>query len=324
MCLHHHKQGASGPPWLRTLRGFTGLGGLGWLASVLTDRTPAQPEDLTLADVLPADARHVDIHGRPVALREAGEGEPAVIFIHGFAEHLSIWRPVQERIAQQHRTVALDLWGFAASARPPQAQPSDWVDEVTGVMDELGIERAVLVGHSLGGRVSLMTARAHPERVAGLVLVDADWGQVPHGYVLLWLLSHTPALGWLLARIRSNPAHLRRVSGQTMTPNYALTPEVLEGLYRPRRVAGSTACWRSLGQAPPLRDVRGLADSVRCPAHVLWGADDPVVPLWAGRKLARKLGCEITVFDACGHFPPEEYPERTAEVVAEFLKHLRS
>jgi len=310
------------PRWLRTLRGFTGLGGLSWLASMLTSRTPPQPEDLTLADVLPADARHVDILGQPVALREVGEGDPAVIFIHGFAEHLGIWRPVQDCLAQTHRTVALDLWGFAASARPPRARPSDWVNEVVGVMDTLGIARAVLVGHSLGGRVSLMTARAHPERVAGLVLVDADWGQAPHGYVLVWLIAHTPLLAWALGKVRADPGHIERTMQRLATPDHVITPEIIQGLYRPRCVQGSAACWQSLAQAPPLRDVRGLADSIHRPAHVLWGAADPIVPLWAGRKLARKLGCDLTVLDACGHFPQEEYPERTAEVVEAFLAGL--
>jgi len=310
------------PRFFETALGFSGLSGLRWLLSVPFDRTPARAEDLTITDVLAPGARHVLVGGREVAIREMGSGEPAVLFLHGFAEHLDTWRPVQERIAQTRRTVALDLWGFGASARPPHAKPAEWVDEVIGLMDELGIARAVLVGHSLGGRVSLMTARAYPERVAGLVLVDADWGQAPQGYVLVWLVSHTPALGWVLGKIRANPDHIRRLTDRIITPNHVLTPAMQEGLHRPRRVMGSAACWRSLGQAPPLRDVRGLAEGVRCPAVALWGANDPVVPLWAGRKLAAKLGCELTVFEECGHFPAEEYPERTAGVIEEFLGRL--
>lgn len=307
---------------LDTLLGFTGLGGARWLASVLADRTPSQPEDLTPDDVLASDARHLDIDGQPVAIREAGAGDPPVILLHGFGEHLGVWRPVQERLARRHRTVALDLWGFGASARPPQAKPAQWVDEVVGLMDALEMPRAVLVGHSLGGRVALMSAARHPDRVAGVVLIDADWGQAPHGYVLVWLLAHTPALPMILGKLRSNPRHLQRMSKMIVTPNHALTPEMLEGLHRPRRVKGTVAAWRSLAQAPPLRDLRRLPERVTCPATVLWGMDDPVVPLWAGRKLAARLGCEIAVMEQCGHFPPEEYPEETAEIVQRFLDRL--
>ena len=310
------------PRWLKTITGFTGLGGLRAICAMVTDRTPAVPEDLTLAEVMPAEARHLDVDGRPVALYETGTGDPAVIFIHGFAEHLRTWRPVQEQIAQTHRTVALDLWGFGASARPPDVKPSDWVRQFIGAMDALGIERAVLVGHSLGGRVSLMTARAHPERVAGLVPVDADWGQAPHGYLIVWLLAHTPALPLALGRLRSSPGHIQRTIDLIVTPNHHFTPEMIEGLFRPRRVVGSAACWRSLAAAPPLADVRGLADGVNVPALVIWGADDPIVPLWAGQKLARKLGCPIEVLEECGHFPPEEYPARTAELIEGFLGGL--
>lgn len=308
-----------GPHWLQTLTGFTGLGGMRWIASVLADRSPSPAEDLTPADVLTPEARHVTIGHHTVALRELGAGEPAVVLIHGFAENLNLWRPVQERLAQQCRTVALDLWGFGASARPPQAQPRDWVDEIIGVMDALGIARAVLVGHSLGGRAALMTARAHPDRVRGVVPVDADWGQAPHGYVLVTAMAHTTALPWILGKFRAGPRHLRSLAPQIMTPNYPLTPAFEDAILRPLRVQGTATCWRSLGRAAPLREVRGLAEAVRCPAQVLWGADDPIVPLWAGRKLARKLRCELEVLDACGHFPQEEYPEQTAAVIKAFL-----
>jgi pimeloyl-ACP methyl ester carboxylesterase len=314
--------GAAASRWWRTLTGYTGLGGLRSLWAMLADRTPSAPEDLTLADVMASDARQVEVEGRPVALREAGQGDPAVIFIHGFAEHLGVWRPVQEQIARTHRTVALDLWGFGASARPADAKPADWVREVTGVMDLLGIERAVLVGHSLGGRVALMTARAHPERVAGLVLVSADWGQAPHGYLLVWLLAHTPLLPLMLGKLRANPRHIERTLALLGQFNSRVTAEMSQGLHRPRRVEGSAACWQSLAQAPPLRDVRGLTAGITCPALAIWGENDPIVPLWAGQRLARKLGCPIEVLPAGGHFPQEEHHQRTAELIEEFLERL--
>lgn len=304
---------------LHTLTGFIALGGVRWLLSVMADRTPSRPEDLTLEDVLPEGVRHITIAGHPVAIRERGEGDPAVMFIHGFAEDTTSWREVQDQVARTHRTIALDLWGFGASARPPDLTQPQWVDQVTGVMDALGLERAVLAGHSLGGRASLMCARRRPDRVAGLVLADADFGQAPHGYLILWLVAQTPALPWVMGKVRSNPGHIERVARLIETPNYRMNEERLEALHRPIRVKGTAQCWRSLGQGAPLRPVRRLPEQVSCPARVIWGGDDPLVPLWAGQKLSRKLQCPLEVIEQCGHFPQEEYPRLVADQVSEFV-----
>jgi pimeloyl-ACP methyl ester carboxylesterase len=301
--------------------GFSGLGGIAWIASMIADSTPITPEDLTCADLLGPEVQVASVDGESVAYHEEGQGEPALVFVHGFSERLQIWQPVQQALSARHRTVALDLWGFGASARPAHAQPRDWVRQVTGLMDQLGLVSAILVGHSLGGRVSLMTARAAPERVQRLVLCDADWGQAAHGYVMAWLLSHSPAIPRILGKIRASDQPLRRMLKLTQTPNYPFTEAMIEALRRPLRVQGTARCWQSLSGAPPLRDLRGLPETVSCPALVIWGEDDPIVPLWAGQKLARRLAtAELKVIPDCGHFPQEEYPAMVAEFIRGFVE----
>lgn len=292
------------------------------MASILADRTPADPEALAPSDLLASGHELATVDDRAVVYHEQGQGEPSLVFIHGFAESLQIWRPIQNALAAQHHSVALDLWGFAASARPEGASPSDWVNQVIGLMDSLSLGTAVLVGHSLGGRVSLMTARAHPERVRGLVLCDADWGQAPHGYVLVWLLAHTPVIPLLLGKLRTNDRHLRRMLQMVATPNFPFSKEWIDAIRAPLRVKGTARCWRHLGAAPPLRELRGLTTGIRCPALVVHGQDDPIVPLWSGRKLAQRLGAELRVIPECGHFAPEEYPEVVLAAIRELLTGL--
>ena len=304
------------PRFFQTMRGFAGVGGPKWMASVLADRTPATPEDLSPADVAPDDCAFTEVAGRPVIYRSPGVGDPAICFIHGFGESLRIWEPIQTALAPTHRTVSLDLWGFGASVRPTDITPRDWIAQVLGTLDALGIERAVFVGHSLGGRVSLMCAREAPERVAGLVLCDADWGQARHGYLLAWALCRTPAVGLLLSKLRANPEHLRRLLTVFGTPSFR--PD-LDSLHRALRVKGTVDSWRSLGSAPPWRDVRRLPESARCPALVIHGRDDPIVPLWAGEELARRVQAKLQVLPDCGHFPPEEYPEQVLAAIRTFL-----
>jgi pyruvate dehydrogenase E2 component (dihydrolipoamide acetyltransferase) len=299
------------------MRGFAGVGGPKWIASVLADRTPATPEDLSPADVAPSDCAFAEVSGRPVIYRALGAGDTAICFIHGFGESLRIWEPIQTALAATHRTVALDLWGFGASVRPNDITPRDWIGEATGLLDALGIERAVFVGHSLGGRVSLMCARHAPERVAGLVLCDADWGQAPHGYLLAWALCRTPSVGLLLGKLRANPEHLTRLLTVFGTPSF--NPD-LEALHRALRVKGTVESWRSLGSAPPWRDVRRLPESATCPALVIHGHNDPIVPLWAGEELARRLQADLQIIDDCGHFAPEEYPSQVLAMIQKFVE----
>ncbi|MHB8996240.1 MAG: alpha/beta fold hydrolase [Armatimonadota bacterium] len=287
------------------------------MASVLADRTAPVPEDLSPADVAPDDCAFVEVAGRPVIYRAFGSGDTAICFIHGFGESLRIWEPIQSALAATHRTVSLDLWGFGASVRPADITPRDWITQVLGTLDALGIERAIFVGHSLGGRVSLMCARHAPERVAGLVLCDADWGQARHGYLLAWAMCRTPAVGLLLGKLRANPEHLRRLLTVFGTPSFH--PD-FDSLHRALRVKGTVNSWRSLGSAPPWRDVQGLLDAANCPALVIHGHDDPIVPLWAGEELARRLQANLQVIPDCGHFPPEEYP---AQVLAAIQTSLR-
>jgi pimeloyl-ACP methyl ester carboxylesterase len=298
------------------MRGFAGVGGPKWMASVLADRTSPTSEDLSPADVAPADCAFTEVAGRPVLYRACGAGDPALCFIHGFGESLRIWEPIQTALAATHRTVSLDLWGFGASVRPDDITPRDWVGETFGLLDALGIERAVFVGHSLGGRVSLMCAREAPERVAGLVLCDADWGQARHGYLLAWALCRTPAVCLLLGKLRANPEHLRRLLTVFGTPSFH--PD-LDSLHRALRVKGTADSWRSLGSAPPWRDVQGLPESATCPALVIHGHDDPIVPLWAGEELARRLQAKLQVIPDCGHFSPEEYPALVLAMIQAFL-----
>lgn len=307
------------PRFVQTMRGFAGPGGPMWMASVLADRTQLVPEDLSPEDVAGPGCHTCEVQGRPVIYHEQGSGGLPVVFIHGFGERLQIWEPIQQALSADRRTVALDLWGFGASVRPADITPRDWVAEVTGLLDVLSIERAVLVGHSLGGRVSLMCARYAPERVAGLVLCDADWGQARHGYVLAWALCRSPLLDTLLGKLRANRGNLERLLGVFGTPSFH--PDI-EALHRGLRVKGTVRTWRALGSAPPWRDVSGLPEAVNAPALVIHGHDDPIVPLWAGEELARRLNAPLAVLPECGHFAPEEYPDQVTALIAKALESI--
>jgi len=112
--------------------------------------------------------------GVELAYDERGTGDPAILLLHGMAcvrEHMA---PLVDAFAPQHRCVSFDLRGHGSSGVPHDAYSADdFTSDIAFAIDELGLDRPVLIGHSFGGSVSLKFARAHPDRVRALVMLDS-------------------------------------------------------------------------------------------------------------------------------------------------------
>lgn len=147
------------------------------LAACTGPRTAAAPG--------PSAERFLTVVGGAGALRVSdgggGDGLP-VVLLHGLGSELEVWRPVLDHLREHRRAVAWDQRGHGGSARAPGGYSIDALaEDLEAVRSALGLERVVLVAHSLSGAVATSYAGAHPERVAGLVYVDAigDFGAVP-------------------------------------------------------------------------------------------------------------------------------------------------
>jgi 3-oxoadipate enol-lactonase len=115
----------------------------------------------------------VDVNGARLWYDEAGDGR-AVLLLHGGLGDSGLWEPVVPFLAERFRTIRTDLRFFGRSTGP--AAPWSWEEDVVGVLDELGVERAALVGLSLGGRVAFDVALAHRERLWALACVAPGLG----------------------------------------------------------------------------------------------------------------------------------------------------
>lgn len=105
---------------------------------------------------------------------EAGTGDPALIFVHGWCCNHSYFAPQFDHFKSQYRTVAVDLRGYGASDKPEQAYSAEgWADDIAWTTRELGIDRAIVIGHSMGGGVALAAAANHSDVICGAVLCDA-------------------------------------------------------------------------------------------------------------------------------------------------------
>ncbi|MFG2331122.1 alpha/beta fold hydrolase [Streptomyces sp. NPDC048604] len=131
--------------------------------------------------------------GVALEVRDSGGDGPPVLLLHGLAGQAGEWDATARLLGPRHRVVAVDQRGHGASERrPADVSRAAYVADVVAVLDALDIDRAVLAGQSLGGHTALLTAAAHPDRAAALVLVDASPGG-PHpespGVIGGWLDS---------------------------------------------------------------------------------------------------------------------------------------
>ena len=288
---------------------------------------PDQPVEALKPRWAQPPSQFIAIDGMQVHLRDEGpKDDPLpIVLIHGTSASLHTWEGWATALRGQRRVIRFDLPGFALTG--PNRQNDYSVDAyvrfVTAVMDQLGVQRFVLAGNSLGGQVAWATAVALPQRVARLVLVDAS-GYPPESASV----APTLPLGFRIARM---PA-LRVLTQYTLPRSVVeksvrnvygdpakVTPELVD-LYvdMTLRAGNRKALGRRMdqGYTGQLADLKALT----MPTLILWGGRDRLIPLEFGQRFARDIaGSRLVVFDDLGHVPHEEDPVRTVAVVKTFL-----
>jgi pimeloyl-ACP methyl ester carboxylesterase len=286
------------------------------------------PEE-QLAD---ADSLFVDVDGLLVHYKVVGQGEPAIVLLHGFAASVFSWRKVMDPLGEMGTVIAFDRPAFGLTERP---MPGEWADEnpytpeaqanlTVRLMDELGVERAVLVGHSAGGSIALLTTLCYPERVEALVLEDASVYEVNGAPEWLHPLLHIPQmdrLGPVMVRslVLWGEAAIRTACHD---PD-KITVELVSGYKKPLQAENwDRALWELVLASHPL----GLGDrleEVTVPVLVVTGEHDRIVLARNSERLAEELPrADLAVIPNCGHVPHEECPSLFLEAVSDFLAQL--
>lgn len=228
----------------------------------------------------------------------AGEGPP-VILLHGLSGSSRWWKRNAPALSARHRVVAPDVIGFGRT-RCPGRMPSiaELADVLAGWMEEAGIGRAHVVGHSMGGQLAVHLAARHPERVERLVLVDS--AGIPRPRPLAPRALAQFALGLAPPRRWGDPVFLPVIAGDAL-------------------VAGPRVILQAVGRI--LRDdVRPLLSRVEAPTLIVWGEHDRVIPLEHGEELRTEIpGARLLVLRDAAHNPMVDRPEAFNTAVLDFL-----
>ena len=262
---------------------------------------------------------NVDVDGvRTFMRRRPGKGPPTV-FVHGNPTHSEEWMPFLGRI--DGPAVALDLPGWGRSERPP---PGRFVGTMHGLasflerlLDRLGIDEYRLVAHDWGA-LSLVAAQARPDRVRRLVLINA----VPllPGYRWHWIARYVwrrRGIGEFFNAITTRPGTALLLR-QATADGRPMPDEFVDMIWRHFDRGTRRAILELYRSAP--EDALAAAGSrlgeLACPAMVLWGADDPYLPVEFARRYAARLpDAELVELPDAGHWPWIERPEVIDRVV---------
>ncbi|PDW04654.1 alpha/beta fold hydrolase [Candidatus Viridilinea mediisalina] len=253
----------------------------------------------------------VVIDNQVVHYEVLGRGRP-VVFLHGWLGSWRYWFPTMEVVAKHFRTYSFDFWGFGESRRK-QTQESiqAYSDQITRFLDELGIERVILVGHSMGGMVALKTALSYPERICAVATVGAPI----NGDSLSWLLKLTdrPFFADAFARMPWLRRQLFRfflgvandlAVGEMIDDSVKSTANTL-------RYAVSSM-WRT--------DLSPELFRLSVPALIVHGGRDDVVNPNQADLFTHNPKAEVVMMPRSRHFPFLEEPALFNDVLLRFLK----
>jgi 2-hydroxymuconate-semialdehyde hydrolase len=268
----------------------------------------------------PEIGREITAAGYRTNVHDHGEGGFPLMMVHGSGPGVTAWanwRLVIPELAKNRRVVAPDMLGFGYSERPEDQvyNRERWVKHAIGVMDELGLEQADLVGNSFGGGLALSLAIEHPERVRRLVLMGSVGVSFPITEGLDEVWGYQPSL-----------ENMRRLMDVFAFNKGLLTDELAEMRYQASVRPGFQESFAAMFPAPRQRWVDNLAsneDDIRALSHetlILHGREDEVIPLEASLKLAELIDrAQLHVFGRCGHWTQIEHADRFARLINDFL-----
>jgi pimeloyl-ACP methyl ester carboxylesterase len=276
-------------------------------------------------------SRFAEIEGVRVHYQEAGSLDaPPILLIHGFTASNFVWNDVLLPIAERgFRVIAPDLVGCGFSGKPKEGEYT--IDAqarvIVALIDYLKVKSAVIVGSSYGGAVAATCALDYGERVECLVLVDAVINDHAKRRPLLRFAA-SPLIGEFISPLMLGS---RRIVHQQLRRGYA--PETRHLFDEQRMTAHHRPLLAASTQRAALMTLRrwsatrieAEAHRIQHPTLLIWGEDDPEIPLAHGRKLFGQIpNSQFVVFRRCGHMPMEEYPREFVEVLTNFCGDARA
>ena len=268
-----------------------------------------------------APSRFVSVDGLRMHVRDSGPKDaPALLLLHGFGASLHTWEPWAAALQAEYRVIRVDLPGAGLTGADPSGDYSDerGVRIVSALMEALSIQRATLVGHSMGGRLAWRFAAEEPTRVDKLVLIAPD-GFASPGFEY----GRAPEVGLAVKAMRYTlPRPLVRMS---LKPAYAdpdrFSEETLTRYHDMLLAPGVRSALIARMEQLVLQDPTPWLRRIEAPTLLMWGEQDRMIPLANAAAYQRAMPqARLVALPGVGHLPHEEAPAESLPVLQEFLR----
>jgi pimeloyl-ACP methyl ester carboxylesterase len=293
---------------------------------------PVSHVQVPLPDGLVVDVAMIDSWGG--AASGPGADLPPVVLVHGLSSYMGFWEHQVQALAQDRRVLALDLPGFGASGKPDAPYTPPWYADVLWAwLDALQVPEAVLVGHSMGGQISITASLSHPERVDRLVLSAPAGIETFQKGAADWMKDY-----WHEERATHAREEELRATFEGLVFNRK--DEGVERMLEERVRMAATPSFRGTSVAVS-RAVAGMLDhpvaarlgEVQVPTLLIFGTDDRMIPnpvfnggrtravAEAGRDAIP--GAQLVLLPGAGHTVHHDDPQGFNEAVRSFLREPR-
>lgn len=282
--------------------------------------TPDIPRATLEAKYANQDSRFIEVEGVRLHMRDTGaKAAPVVLLLHGFGASLHTWEEWVKPLEQTYRVVRIDLPGAGLTGSDPTGVYSDerTLVIVNKLLDRLGIQKASVIGNSIGGRIAWRLAAQSPARVEKLVLISPDgfaspgfeYGKAPSVPGFLRLMRY--ALPKSIMRMNLSPAYANPAT---------LTDELLSRYHALLLLPGQREAMFDRMAQTILRDPIPILQQIQAPTLLVWGEQDALIPVANAQDYLRALpSAKLVTLPGVGHLPQEEAPTTSLAVVLAFL-----
>ncbi|MBR0935112.1 alpha/beta fold hydrolase [Bradyrhizobium jicamae] len=276
----------------------------------------------------------VRANGAAFHVARTGNGQP-LLLLHGWPEFWLTWEPVMTRLASRFTLIAPDLRGFGDSDKPNgPCGPDQHTEDMLALLDALGIAKAGIVGHDVGGAVMQPLARKAPDRIAGLFFFDFVYPGIgvrmaaPERLNHIWYQSFhqmemAPALvGATRESCRIYIGHFLRNWAHRKAAFDDVLDAFTDNFIKPGNLAGGFAHYSAAhaGRVKMMQGEAPVLPPIALPTCIRWAEHDPLFPYaWTDRLGETFANLDLEMFPDVGHFPHREDPDRAAAEISGFF-----
>lgn len=266
-------------------------------------------------------SRYVCLNNNDIFIAEKGKGEN-MILINGIAASSFTWRKIFYKLSEVFHVIAMDFKGTGFSDKPESKYSiSMYTDQLLKLMIIMNLEKAILVGNSLGGEVALDFTVKYPDMVSSLILIDSAGYQENKEITSELVKAGRYKITEIILKLLTTRAFTKGIIKWAVKNHSIIDNNMVEGYYRPLKDTGGTEAFVSLVRNLSYTDFDFTKiKKIKKPSLIIWGKQDKWIPVSDAYKFQKAIkDSKIVILENCGHAPQEEKPEEVLRHIKAFL-----